>query len=299
MPAPTPAQDVSARAEFEECISAGGPTGELILSLNWSATPLGAIGSWPLGLKMTIASMLRSHQPMLLWWGPELIQLYNDAYRATFFGEKHPAAMGQRGEDCWHEFWPRLLPRIQEVMSRGQASWDEDRFMPICRSGRIEEAYWTCGYSPVYDEQFRVAGTLLVSAETTGRVLAARRHGVIRRLSSALATCEDVRSVADQTLRLISECSHDIPFAFECRSTSEKGSFAVVRSVPLDCEGAAWLESRVLAVLAEQGAHPVSGATVLRLPEETSVAAGPWPEPTTEVAVIRCKRPPLGAWIFG
>ena len=44
--------------------------------------------------------------------------------------------------------------------------------MPIFRNGRIEEVYWTYGYSPVFDEDGRVGGTLVVCTETTQQVVA-------------------------------------------------------------------------------------------------------------------------------
>ncbi len=47
--------------------------------------------------------LLRSRHPMFLWWGPELVQFYNDAYVPSFGVGKHPAAMGQRGAESWRE----------------------------------------------------------------------------------------------------------------------------------------------------------------------------------------------------
>ena len=32
-----------------------------------------------------------------------------------------PAAMGQRGADCWQEIWPIIKPQIDDVMLRGCA----------------------------------------------------------------------------------------------------------------------------------------------------------------------------------
>ena len=31
---------------------------------------------------------------MFLWWGPELIQFYNDGYRPSIREDKHPGALG-------------------------------------------------------------------------------------------------------------------------------------------------------------------------------------------------------------
>ncbi|MEO8005373.1 MAG: PAS domain-containing protein [Betaproteobacteria bacterium] len=162
--------------------------GELVRRFDWSATPLGPMDGWPVSLKSTVAALLNSRNPMFLWWGPELIQVYNDAYMPSFGVGKHPAALGQRGKDCWPEIWPIIGPQIEGVIQRGEATWHEDALVPIFRNGRIEEVYWTYGYSPVFDDNGRIAGTLVVCTETTGRVLATRREQEVRKAA------EDERS---------------------------------------------------------------------------------------------------------
>lgn len=132
--------------------------------------------------------ILHSRQPMFLWWGEELIQLYNDAYLPSFGVGKHPAAMGQRGRDCWQEIWPIIWPQIDDVMSRGKASWNEDALVPIFRNGRLEDVYWTYGYSPVYDDVGGIGGTLVVCTESTGRVVAER---ALRAMTESLGTTFD------------------------------------------------------------------------------------------------------------
>ena len=54
--------------------------------------------------------------------------------------------------------------------------------MPFFRNGRVEEIYWTYGYSPVFDETGGVGGTLVVCNETTARVISERRLRTLRRL---------------------------------------------------------------------------------------------------------------------
>ncbi len=134
-------------------LKGGGVSGKLARSLDWSRTPLGAPGGWPQSLKTIVGVVLQSRHPMFLWWGPELIQVYNDAYLPSFGADKHPAAMGQRGRDSWQEIWPIIWPQIDDVMSRGRSSWNQDQLVPVFRNGRLEEVYWTYGYSPVLDDQ--------------------------------------------------------------------------------------------------------------------------------------------------
>jgi len=148
----------------------GGVCGALARSVDWAATPLGPPAGWPAALKTTLSIIFNSRHPMFLWWGPELIQFYNDGYAPSFGRGKHPAAMGQRGQECWPEIWAVIGPQIEDVMLRGQPSWHENQLIPIYRNGVLEDVYWTYGYSPVYDEGHAVLGTLVVCTETTSQV---------------------------------------------------------------------------------------------------------------------------------
>jgi PAS domain S-box-containing protein len=116
--------------------------------------------------------LLNTNHPMFIWWGPELIQFYNDAYRQTMGPERHPSALGQRGRECWEEIWPIIGPQIEQVMSGGGATWHENQLVPVTRHGRLEQVYWTYGYSPI-DEGDRVGGVLVVCRDVTRDYLAA------------------------------------------------------------------------------------------------------------------------------
>jgi len=146
--------------------------GELIRSFDWANTALGDPSEWSQSLLTTIGIILNSKFPMFLWWGPELIQFYNDAYRPSLGAEggKHPAALGQRGEDCWQEIWPVIKPLIDQVLADGESIWSEDQLIPIYRNGTLEDVYWTFGYSKVIDETGSPAGVLVICNETTEKV---------------------------------------------------------------------------------------------------------------------------------
>jgi signal transduction histidine kinase len=141
-------------------------------AFDWSRTPVGPIEQWPEALLITVNTMLGSRHPMFLWWGEDLIQLYNDAYRPSIREDKHPRALGQRGPDCWPEIWPIIGPQIDGVMTRGEATWHENQLVPIFRNGKLEDVYWTYGYSPVRDADGTICGTLVVCTETTDSVVA-------------------------------------------------------------------------------------------------------------------------------
>ncbi len=123
---------------------------ELIARKDWSATPLGAPSEWPLELQTMLDVALASRFPMVFWWGPELIQFYNDPY-LPIMGNKHPAALGQRAEDCWREIWDVIGPQISGVHEGGPATWNEDVLLDINRNGFVGELYFTWSYSPIPD----------------------------------------------------------------------------------------------------------------------------------------------------
>ena len=145
-------------------------------NFDWSRTPLGSPDQWPQSLRTIISVILNSRFPMFLWWGPDLIQFYNDAYRPSLGNDgKHPSALGQRGEECWPEIWPVIKPLIDQVLTDGEATWSEDQLIPIYRNGKLEDVYWTFGYSPVNDESGKVGGVLVVCTETTEKVKQSRQ----------------------------------------------------------------------------------------------------------------------------
>ena len=149
-----------------------GEMAERTRSYDWRNTSVGPIETWPEVLLSTVNILLNSRHPMFLWWGEDLTQFYNDAYRPSLGGDKHPKALGQKGAECWPEIWPIIFPQIEAVMKRGEASWHVDQLVPINREGKLEDVYWTYGYSPVYMPTGEIGGTLVVCTETTSSVLA-------------------------------------------------------------------------------------------------------------------------------
>ncbi len=142
-------------------------------AFDWAASPLGAVSAWSQSLRTTVSTLLASRQPMFLFWGPALIQVYNDAYRPSLgSGGRADHALGMRGKAFWTDIWDTIGPQIAQVMGGGPATWFEDQYLPIERNGRMEDVYWTYCYGPVRDDDDTVGGILVVCQETTNRVVA-------------------------------------------------------------------------------------------------------------------------------
>jgi PAS domain S-box-containing protein len=153
-------------------LAGGGEMGALTRAHDWSASPLGPPEGWPQSLRTAVRLVLNTNHPMFIWWGPELIQFYNDAYRQTMGPERHPRALGQAGRECWAEIWDIIGPEIEQVMSGGGATWHENQLVPVTRHGRLEQVYWTYGYSPIDDDN-GIGGVLVVCRDVTKDYLAA------------------------------------------------------------------------------------------------------------------------------
>ena len=125
---------------------------------------------------------------MFIWWGPGLIQFYNDAYRQTMGPERHPSALGQGGRECWAEIWDIIGPQIEQVMSGGGATWHENQLVPVTRHGKLEQVYWTYGYSPI-DEDDGIGGVLVVCRDVTKDYLAA---AALREREAELARVQQI-----------------------------------------------------------------------------------------------------------
>jgi len=173
---------------------------------DWSRTALGPVESWSHSLRTIVGTLLMSRHPMFLWWGPELVQIYNDGYRPSFGGGgRHPRALGAKGKEFWTDIWDTIGPQIEFVMAGGGATWHEDQYLPIERNGRLEDVWWTYSYSPVRDDDGTIAGTLVVCQETTKRILGEQQlKSLLAELSVAQTRLEDVFRLAPSFLAVIS-----------------------------------------------------------------------------------------------
>lgn len=154
-------------------------TAKLAKEYDWENHPLGKPENWPPSLRLTLNTLFNTRQAVCLFWGEESFYFYNDAYIPILGANKHPQAMGKPGKEVWGEIWEFLIPQIRQVMTTGQASWNEDQFLPIIRAGLPQEAWFTYSYSPVMDEDGKIQGTLVICIETTSRVRSEQRFKIM------------------------------------------------------------------------------------------------------------------------
>src|SRR5581483_8320271 len=163
----------------------GGEAGALMDQVDWGATALGPVAKWPQSLRTIARMLLTSRYAMWMGWGPDLTFLYNDTYARMSLRKKHPWALSKPAREVWREIWDDIGPRIQQVMKRGVATWDEALLLFLERSGYREETYHTFSYSPLSGDNGQVMGMLCVVTEETERVIGERRLTLLRSLASA------------------------------------------------------------------------------------------------------------------
>ena len=126
----------------------GGEMGARMRSTDWSNTVLGPIESWPNSLRTMLGVVLGSRFPMMIWWGPDLLNFYIDAYR-PILRDKHPESLAAPAAELWAEIWDVAGPMARGVMAGGPATWTEDLQLFIKSGAMAEETYFTFSYSPV------------------------------------------------------------------------------------------------------------------------------------------------------
>lgn len=162
------------------------PTQREIAEHDWSDTSLGPAETWPPALRSTLALMLACPRPMFLAWGPDLLCFYNDAYR-PILGYRVETALGRPFREVWSNIWEEIEPLVTATLA-GESRTMTDMPLDLRRQGVPEESWWTFTYSPVLDNDGKIAGLLCITGETTARVVAERERAASdERLQTALS----------------------------------------------------------------------------------------------------------------
>jgi signal transduction histidine kinase len=192
-------------------LSGGGDMGERIRNFDWAGTPLGDPETWEQGLKTCVRIILTSAQPMFVWWGPSLINIYNDQY-AHFLGVKHPAALGAKASAVWTEIWDLLVPKIKSV-ERNEGTYDEAMLFIMERKGYQEEVYVSFCYSPVPGDDGTMKGLFCVCSDNTERVINERSLQTLRDLGAIVFDEKSLQVIYRNLGEALGKNNRDFPFA--------------------------------------------------------------------------------------
>ena len=265
--------------------------GRRMREFNWAAHPLGPPEDWPRSLKTVVRIILTSRFAMWMGWGTDMFFFCNDAYLPTT-GIKAGWVLGAPASEVWAEIWPDLTPRIEAVMLRGEATWDESLPLFLERSGFAEETYHTFSYSPAPNDDGSVGGLLCVVSEETERVIGERRLALLRALAADLSAAVTEAQVFEGVRRQVAQRPQDLPFALAylydadrseahltCAHGVEPGTDVAPLKINASVKSTPWPAQLILT---DRGSIIVSDLAG-RFP---SLASGPWPRPPGMAAVV-------------
>jgi signal transduction histidine kinase/ActR/RegA family two-component response regulator len=189
-------------AQFE-LYPGGDEMAQRMRATDWASTSLGPVETWPDNLRLILATCFDSQFGMAVWWGPEMIQFYNDAYRPMLGSSKHPAAFGGPARATWPEIWSTIGPMAEQVMRKGEAVKGQDMPLMMDRNGYLEKCFFTFSYSPVRNLAGVVEGMFITSVETTARVHAERRVQLQLDLADRLHGMTSVTGIIEAACELL------------------------------------------------------------------------------------------------
>lgn len=205
-----------ARSELAAIGRVFGERGEVATrarEVDWAETPLGPVISWPEELRLIARTTLESPSAMAVWWGPELIQIYNDAWCDFLGARKHPQALGAPARASWAEVWEQIGPLADRALMRGESAGRQNERLLIDRSDCAEEVFVTLSFSPIRDARGAVVGVQNTAWETTKIVVAERRLQALRALAAQTAGADTQREVCECAARTLASDSADVSFA--------------------------------------------------------------------------------------
>jgi PAS domain S-box-containing protein len=268
--------------------------GELVSRIrgyDWAGTSLGPVEGWPESLRTAVGMLLSSRAQICIFWGPDRVVLYNDAY-APVLGGKHGWALGRPGREVWSEIWEAQLgPLLQGVVDTGESFWASALLFCLQRHGYLEETYFDISYDPVRDTAGNVAGIYCIVTEMTGRVVGERRLRALSGLGRVGLNARGVSDVLENAANALAQDPEDIAFALLYEWDAEKGMARL--------RGRTGIASDHPAALAEvtpgiDGPWPIGTAlakegVVIEAPsarDSMPLPGGNWPEACSRVAVL-------------
>ncbi|MEU3473834.1 ATP-binding protein [Rhodococcus sp. NPDC006774] len=238
-------------AQLEELFPGDNATDARFRELDWTATDLGPVESWPQELVTAVRTVMPSTIPMLIWWGPQLVQIFNHTY-TDFLGAKFPDAAGQRASDCWSEMWDYVGGLCTQVIDDRKPVHGVRQMFLMNRHGYPEETYWTFSYSPIFGAGRTVLGVFVATTEVTMQVIGERRMRALLALGSL--TGDDIGGpvgICRRAVEALGNEAREFPLvaAYLRRGLSDDGELDhIATSGAVGCEAATWDLAHVVDV---------------------------------------------------
>lgn len=235
-------------------------------TFDWSTTLLGPMDEWSYELRVTSNLIMGSPHPACLFWGPEFVCIYNEAY-IELAGQKHPKLMGQRYEDGWAEVAPSILPTFRSALECGQATMKHDNRLFLNRHGFLEETIFSWSVVPIIGRDGDVVGLYNAAFESTLRSVTERRMRTLREIGQQISVAPSVQSFWQLVTKALEYNEIDIPFSL-IYSMKNDWSGSDVASTQSSVTGQSLLLSLVHSAGVPEG-HGLAPATLdIKLSDE-------------------------------
>ncbi|THX09725.1 hypothetical protein D6D13_05882 [Aureobasidium pullulans] len=188
-----------------------------LMAYDWSQTDIGALyGSrmhnWPAALRATLQTYMHYPHPVLIYWGADLIQIYNEPTTAVF-GNKHPGALGNKSIDTWDQVVrDQAAGLIKTGWEQGQSVHVKETLFLLDREGFLEESYFDGFFLPIVGPDGYWTGCANLVNEVTSQVFRNNREDVSRNLLQRTVHAPDLPSLWLEFLGILDEEADDIAY---------------------------------------------------------------------------------------
>lgn len=276
--------------DVQQLFAGDGDMAQRMCALDWSSTPLGAVAGWPQSLRTCAQVLLRSRQPMFVWWGPALTHLYNDAHRATL-GASHTDGLGQPAAIAAPVLWALLGTRAGSVLGHSDGAFEEAVTLVVDHNSRQEEGHYRFCFSPVPGDDGTADGLVCLIIDDTRRIIAERQQALLADLATRTQKVRTVAEACSLSMRSLATDASDIPFALlyvlggDGQSLSLAATAGFIRGQPAADISAGWPLSAV--------AHGRDARLIQLEPSLAGILAGARSRPPTHALVL-----PAGAGVL-
>jgi signal transduction histidine kinase/CheY-like chemotaxis protein/HPt (histidine-containing phosphotransfer) domain-containing protein len=259
---------------------------------NWSTSPLGPVEHWSHSLKTLVGTVLASRYPMILSWGPQYTQIYNDGY-SELIGRKHPDDLGADLRKSLEEGWDVLGPLVDSAIETGVATWIPALQLLLERHGYREESYFSVSHAPAMDDDGSKTGMLAICNEVTQQVIDERRLGLMRDISIESENHRDFETITARLLDVVSTNALDVPFISLFLNHDDDLRHAAGSNDAVLRDPSFWKSIGLCNGV----------ASVLRIPADADFTGGPWGDAVQQAIAQPLAPPntssPIGMIVYG
>lgn len=183
-------------------------------AIDWEATPLGSLDSWPISLQVFINLVFADDEAAVVFWGQDLCALFNSAYYYLITDRltKSQEYLGMPFMQMWPELWNDFKPMLDSIAARGVGiETIQVNLFPI-KDGFVEETFWQGSFLPIRDEAGKVQGFYNRARESTKTVINDRRAKVLSAISAKPSLTGDF--IFQHLISSLSSFERDFPLAF-------------------------------------------------------------------------------------